>query len=313
MVPSLVSDALVSLAHRSLGNKAWTVEYVVRIGAELGVAASLYPNLSSKDRNDLVCQTILKMLDDVEKVEIEQKTGSTETEKTKSHLEECKWVVKNVLPATLDLLGSVKVPSCFPSFPCFSRLRDWFAGCKKIPVLEAVSAVEDALKHPQEYLEEMRDLVSKVERLVSASGKTDLLKELPVFSAEPVASAPVVVAESVPVTVELAAVTVELAPAPVPAPVESAPAPVESAPAPAPESVPAPVESVATSSVLGPAPGKSSSRSLPRSDVAALASSETRSRQETQETHAQLPPSPESPVAQLPGELANLSDIELSQ
>lgn len=313
MVPSLVSDALVSLAHRSLGNKAWTVEYVVRIGAELGVAASLYPNLSSKDRNDLVCQTILKMLDDVEKVEIEQKTGSTETEKTKSHLEECKWVVKNVLPATLDLLGSVKVPSCFPSFPCFSRLRDWFAGCKKIPVLEAVSAVEDALKHPQEYLEEMRDLVSKVERLVSASGKTDLLKELPVFSAEPVASAPVVVAESVPVTVELAAVTVELAPAPVPAPVESAPAPVESAPAPAPESVPAPVESVATSSVLGPAPGKSSSRSLPRSDVAALASSETRSRQEPQETHAQLPPSPESPVAQLPGELANLSDIELSQ
>lgn len=280
MAVSLVSDALVSLAQRSLGNNAWSVEYVVRIGAQLAVAASLYPNLSSKDRNDLVCQTILKMLDDVEKVEKEQTKESTETEKTKFHLEECRWAVKNVLPVCLDLLAPLKVPNCLPSFPCLARLRDWFVGCKKNPVVEAVSALGDALKHPQEYLEEMRDLVSKVEKLVSASGRTDLLKDLPVFSPEPVAP-------------EAAAPVAPVAPA----------APV------------APVEAAA-SSAIGSAPGKSSARSLRSDNSSALASSETRVPSASSAQSApssQLPPSPESPLAQLPGELANLSDVELSQ
>jgi hypothetical protein len=73
------------------------------------------------------------------------------------------------------------------------------------------------LKHPQEYLEEMRDLVSKVETLLSASKHS-----LPAA------------AENVVVSVTEVAATVS-APAPVP---EAAPAAAVAA---APEAVPVPV------------------------------------------------------------------------
>jgi hypothetical protein len=57
----------------------------------------------------LVCQTILKVLDDGEKVEIERLGESTDSEKTKemkAKWEEYRNCVKNVLPVTLDLVIS---------------------------------------------------------------------------------------------------------------------------------------------------------------------------------------------------------------
>jgi hypothetical protein len=283
----------------------------LRIGSELAVAASLFPNLSLTDKCDLVCQTILKMLDDAEKVDRVLNVGSIAIEKTKVHLEECRWVVKNVLPVSLKLLSPANLQST--CLPCLPRISDWFSRCRKNPVVEVVSAVQDALKHPQEYLEEMRDLVSRVEKFVAASGASALLKDAPVFSSE---SAPVV--EPAPVVP---------APAPdVPAPVPDVPAPVPVVqPLPAVEPLPVvqpvapPSEQVSeqvseqasvqaseppaveakTRSILGPAPGTSQPRVLEQSSTTTAVSP--------------LPPSPESPVVQLPGESVNLSDVELSQ
>ena len=281
-------DSLVSLARRSLGDKAWSVETVLRIGSELAVAASLFPNLSLTDKCDLVCQTILKMLDDAEKVDRVLNVGSIAIEKTKVHLEECRWVVKNVLPVSLKLLSPANLQST--CLPCLPRISDWFSRCRKNPVVEVVSAVQDALKHPQEYLEEMRDLVSRVEKFVAASGASALLKDAPVFSSE---SAPVV--EPAPV------VPAPVVPAPVVQPV-APPSEQVSEQASVQASVQAsepPAVEAKTRSILGPAPGTSQPRVLEQSSTTTAVSP--------------LPPSPESPVVQLPGESVNLSDVELSQ
>ena len=281
-------DSLVSLARRSLGDKAWSVETVLRIGSELAVAASLFPNLSLTDKCDLVCQTILKMLDDVEKVDRVLSGVSTVKETTKAHLEECRWVVKNVLPVSLKLLSPANLQST--CLPCLPRISDWFSRCRKNPVVEVVSAVQDALKHPQEYLEEMRDLVSRVEKFVAASGASALLKDAPVFSSE---SAPVV--EPAPV------VPAPVVPAPVVQPV-APPSEQVSEQASVQASVQAsepPAVEAKTRSILGPAPGTSQPRVLEQSSTTTAVSP--------------LPPSPESPVVQLPGESVNLSDVELSQ
>ena len=303
-------ESLVSHARRSLGDKAWSVETVLRIGSELAVAASLFPNLSSTDKCDLVCQTILKMLDDAEKVDRVLNVGSIVIEKTKAHLEECRWVVKNVLPVSLKLLSPANLQSA--CIPCLPRISDWFSRCRKNPVVEVVSAVQDALKHPQEYLEEMRDLVSRVEKFVAASGASALLKDTPVFSSEsaPSVPVPVVPVPVVPVA-EVPAPLVPVAVVPVAeVPVPVAVVPVAEVPLPPSEKVSVqvsvqvseqvsePVEAK-TRSILGPAPGTSQPRVLEQSSKKTEVSL--------------LPPSPESPVAKLPGESVDLSDVQLSQ
>jgi len=161
---------LVALAQKALGNKTWNVEMVLRIGAELLSFVNCIPNLSFQNKSDLVCQTILKMLDDAEKVERVLKGESTEKEKTIYYLEECKKVAMVALPVSLELLAasgavksmqpaqSVKLSHCLP-FSCFSAIAK--------EATETVTAIQDSLKHPQEYLEEMRDLVSKVEKIFS--------------------------------------------------------------------------------------------------------------------------------------------------
>ena len=206
---------LVPAAQKFLVGKAWSSELVLRMGVELLSVAQSIPNLSSQDKISLVCQTILKMLDDVTKAGKEHLAESTGIMPTTAQLEHYKAVVQTALPVTLEI-ASIRLPAqCVPHAGCLPILRlprfSW--GCMRKQIAETVSSVEDVLKHPQEYLEEMRDLVSKVEKLVSVA-------------AQPLAApAPAPVPEP--------------APAPVPVPVpEPAPAP---APAPVAEPLPEPV------------------------------------------------------------------------
>jgi hypothetical protein len=176
---------LVSIAQKSLGDNSWNVERVLRIGAELLSSVKDFPNLSYHDKIELVCQTILKMLDDAEKAEIVLTGGSTAKETTIHYLEECRKTVRTLLPVSLELLAVANgmhlakiQEQCLPfvrgSWTSWASWSSW-TSCFSVKVVQdTVTVVEDALKHPQEYLEEMRDLVSKVEKLFSeAALKTE--------------------------------------------------------------------------------------------------------------------------------------------
>jgi len=199
---------LLAVAQKSLAGKAWSSEVVLNMGVELLCVAHLRPNIPFQDKTSLVCQTILKMLDDAEKAGKERLEGSTAIMPTTAQLEECKNLVK-MLPLILGFvnkglpgLPGMAVTQCVPQcLPRFSWPRLSFA-CVRKEVVDTVTAVEDLLKHPQEYLEEMRDLVSKVETLLSASKEA-----LP---------APVSVSE---VAASVPSVAEPAAPAPAPAPV----------------------------------------------------------------------------------------------
>jgi hypothetical protein len=224
---------LVAVAQKSLADKAWSSELVLNMGVELLCVANSLPSIPVQDKISLVTQTILKMLDDAEKAGKERLEGSTAIMPTTAQLEECKNLVK-ILPLILGFvkkglpgLPGIAVTQCLPRFS-WPRLS--FA-CVRKEVVDTVTAVEDMLKHPQEYLEEMRDLVSKVETLLSASKHS-----LPAAAAP--ASVVVCVTEPVP------SATADT-PAPEAAPSASADAPapeaVPSATADAPAPVPAPL------------------------------------------------------------------------
>jgi hypothetical protein len=156
MDPTMV----LSYAKKAVGDKAWTVELVLRIGAELAAFVNKVPNLSGKDKCQLVCQTILKMLDDVEKVERERSVESTEREKTIALLGECRNAVNVVLPVSLELMvmasrGKIVLKKvgegCVWGWSfCW---KSWVSLYKPCGSLKA--------------LEEMRDLVAKAEALVA--------------------------------------------------------------------------------------------------------------------------------------------------
>jgi hypothetical protein len=167
---------LVAVAQKSLADKAWSSELVLNMGVELLCVANSLPSIPVQDKISLVTQTILKMLDDAEKAGKEHLEGSTAIMPTTAQLEECKNLVK-MLPLILGFvnkglpgLPGIAVTQCLPQFswPRFAWPRLSFA-CLRKEVVDTVTAVEDLLKHPQEYLEEMRDLVLKVETLLSAS------------------------------------------------------------------------------------------------------------------------------------------------
>lgn len=168
---------LLSYAQKAVGDKAWTVELVLRVGADLAGAVNSFPNLSGKDKCQLVCQTILKMLDDVMKVEKERSAESTEKAKTIALLEECKSAVSTVLPVSLELmvmasrgkivlkkiqeacvwLPSLKWPSWLSLDPCGSVIQ------------ETNKVVDLLVKQSESHLKEMRDLVAKAEALVASA------------------------------------------------------------------------------------------------------------------------------------------------
>jgi hypothetical protein len=160
---------LLSYAQKAVGDKAWTVELVLRIGADLAGCVNSFPNLSGADKTQLVCQTILKMLDDAVRVEKERLVESTEKEKTIALLEECKAAVNSALPVSLELLvaasrGEIllkKVHAFCPGF--FAQFPFFPSWCSS----QNLSAEVLVLKSPVEYLEEMRGIVAKVEALVA--------------------------------------------------------------------------------------------------------------------------------------------------
>ena len=101
-----IMDASVFLSHakKSLGDRAWTPDLVLHVGADLAQAVNSLKNLSGKDKSELVCQTILKLLDDGEMAEKEHAAGSTGKETTKVPWDDCRNVVKNLLPKSLELI-----------------------------------------------------------------------------------------------------------------------------------------------------------------------------------------------------------------
>jgi hypothetical protein len=178
---------ILSFAKKAVGDKAWTVELVLRVGAELAEFVNKFPNLSGKDKCQLVCQTILKMLDDVEKVERERSVESTEREKTIALLGECRAAVNTVLPVSLELMvmasrgkfvlkkiqeACVWLPSL--SWPSLS----WFDPCGSV-IQETNKVVDLVVKQAESHLEEMRGLVAKAEALVaSAEAKAEDLNRI---------------------------------------------------------------------------------------------------------------------------------------
>jgi len=194
------ASELLSLGKKALGDKVWGAEAVLHVGVELATAVNSMKNVSGADKSELVCQTILKLLDDGEKAEKELSGGSTETAKTKIPWNECRTVVKNVLPTTLHLVvkasrGEIQLPAVMKNLPvlknlpvpqavssCFSAVWSLFERVlwkkesaaslveaapdvvslvEKLP--EAVKDLPEAVKDP---LAEVRELVARVEKML---------------------------------------------------------------------------------------------------------------------------------------------------
>ena len=87
-------------------DKAWTVELALRLGAHLAQVVNPSRELSGSQKCELVCQTILALLDDVEKAGKEHAAESTAKVSSTIHLDEIRNLVKNHLPVTLNLIVS---------------------------------------------------------------------------------------------------------------------------------------------------------------------------------------------------------------
>lgn len=128
-----MAELLEQVAKTFLNDKAWSVEIVLLTGAELAQAVNKMAGLTGEEKANLVCQTILKMLDNAMMVEKGREMESTEKEKSIALLEECKRTVLTLLPVTLTLLvaasrGKIllkkaKQEGCFSAFlQCMSDL-----------------------------------------------------------------------------------------------------------------------------------------------------------------------------------------------
>lgn len=171
---------LLSFAQKSLGDKAWIPETVLRVAADLATFVNSFPNLSGKDKTHLVCQTILKMLDDVETAEKGRSVESTEKAKTIARLEECRSAVA-LLPVSLELLvsasrGKIVLKKIVEGLNWSWSWPKWngsfFSLCDPCGsvIQETTRAAELIAQHSTDCLEEMRVLVAKAEALVAKAG-----------------------------------------------------------------------------------------------------------------------------------------------
>jgi hypothetical protein len=176
------ASVFLSLAKKALGDKAWSVELVLHVGAELAQGVNSLKNLSGKDKSELVCQTILKLLDDGEKAEKERAAGSTEKATTKVPWDDCRNVVKNLLPVSLQLLvkasrgeiSLLKEPLVQKGLYCLHRLRNlpwpqinWSQ--LRWPQMPAFlrSLPQDVISQSsKDHLSEVRELVLRVEKML---------------------------------------------------------------------------------------------------------------------------------------------------
>lgn len=178
-------DASVILSHakKALGDRAWTVDLVLHVGADLAQRVNSLKNLSGKDKSELVCQTILKLLDDGEMAEKEHAAGSTEKATTKVPWDDCRRVVKTLLPASLELVvkasrGEFSLLKDAPSYmgACFSYLRlpqlpvAWVQRLRDLwnsrPSWLNRAAVQKVVSQPLDQLSEVRELVLRVEKML---------------------------------------------------------------------------------------------------------------------------------------------------
>jgi hypothetical protein len=193
------ASELLSLGKKALGDKVWGAEAVLHVGVELATAVNSLKNVSGADKSELVCQTILKLLDDGEKAEKELSGVSTERGKTKIPWNECRTVVKNVLPTTLHLVvkasrGEIQLPAVMKNLPvlknlpvpqavssCFSAVWSLFervfwkkesaaslalraaAAPDVVSLVEKLPEVSALAKDP---LSEVRELVARVEKML---------------------------------------------------------------------------------------------------------------------------------------------------
>ena len=184
------ASELLSLGKKALGDKVWGAETVLRVGVELATAVNSLKNVSGADKSELVCQTILKLLDDGEKAEKELSGVSTETGKTKIPWNECRTVVKNVLPTALHLVvkasrGEIQLPAMLKNLPvppvvssCLSAVWSLFERVflKKESAASSaaslalgpgvVSLVEKLPELAKDPLAEVRELVARVEKML---------------------------------------------------------------------------------------------------------------------------------------------------
>lgn len=193
------ASELLSLGKKALGDKVWGAEAVLHVGVELATAVNSLKNVSGADKSELVCKTILKLLDDGEKAEKELSGGSTETGKTKIPWNECRTLVNNVLPTALHLVvkasrGEIQLPPMLKNLPvppivssCFSAVWSLFQqvfwkkegsasslgpavvslAAEKLPevsaLVEKLPEVSSLVKDP---LAEVRELVARVEKML---------------------------------------------------------------------------------------------------------------------------------------------------
>ncbi len=103
-------EGLVEVGRRFVGGKQWQAALLLEVGTELAVAVNKGAGLSGEQKSQLVCQTILHLLDDAEKAEKIAQAESTVTETTIVPKElKVDWValrnlVSTVLPVTLRLI-----------------------------------------------------------------------------------------------------------------------------------------------------------------------------------------------------------------
>lgn len=191
---------LLSFGKKALGNKVWNHETVVHLAIELGQHLSSFHSISGSDKTELVCQTVLKMLDDAEKAEKEHFAGSTETTTTRAPWNECRDAVK-----TLPLLLQVVVKASrgefsFPVKNWKNELQQWLLRLMErvqAPLAEArrrlasFSCMQQNVTEVFDPLSEVRELVSKVKAMIE---EVNALKGLAPSAPAP-SPAPAVAAE----------------------------------------------------------------------------------------------------------------------
>ena len=177
---------LLSFGKKVLGNKVWNHETVVRLAIELGQHLSSFHNISGSDKTELVCQTVLKMLDDAEKAEKEHFAVSTETKTTTIPWNECRDAVK-----TLPLLLQVVVKASrgefsFPVKNWKNELQQWLLRLGERVLAEArrrvasFSCMQQNVTEVFDPLSEVRELVSKVKAMIEEVNALKALPSLPV-------------------------------------------------------------------------------------------------------------------------------------
>jgi len=185
------ASELLSLGKKALGDKVWGAEAVLHVGVELATAVNSLKNVSGADKSELVCQTILKLLDDGEKAEKELSGVSTETGKTKIPWNECRTVVKNVLPTALHLVvkasrGEIQLPALLKNLPvpqavssCLSSLWSLF---ERVFLKKEGSAAAASLD-----LGSAAASASLALRAAAAPGVVSLVEKLPEIAKDPLA------------------------------------------------------------------------------------------------------------------------------